>query len=151
MQGHPESPRCWEKHIDKILRRILNFTPTVHEPCLYRGELEDQRILFKRQVDDFALATTTRDIADKVFDQLDSQLRIPMRRLGLITIYNGLDIQQSCYFIKVYIATWLRKMLQPYFNTWLDIPTTPFPVPLGTSESFLKRLYSAKGDPTTPL
>jgi hypothetical protein len=37
MQGHPESPRLWEKHIDKILRVHLKFTPTVHEPCLYCG------------------------------------------------------------------------------------------------------------------
>ncbi len=36
MQGHPESPRLWEKHADKILREI-GLTPTVHEPCLYSG------------------------------------------------------------------------------------------------------------------
>lgn len=37
MQGHPESPHRWKKHIDRILRKVLNFTPTVHEPCLYQG------------------------------------------------------------------------------------------------------------------
>ena len=34
MQGHPESPRLWEKHPDCILRNI-GLTITVHEPCLY--------------------------------------------------------------------------------------------------------------------
>jgi hypothetical protein len=33
MQGHPESPRLWEKHADKLLREI-RLTSTVHEPCL---------------------------------------------------------------------------------------------------------------------
>ena len=36
MQGHPESPRLWEKHADAILREC-GLTPTVHEPCLYSG------------------------------------------------------------------------------------------------------------------
>jgi hypothetical protein len=32
MQGHPESPRLWEKHADSILRYV-GLTPTIHEPC----------------------------------------------------------------------------------------------------------------------
>ena len=36
MQGHPKSPRLWEKHADGILRDI-GLRPTVHEPCLYSG------------------------------------------------------------------------------------------------------------------
>jgi hypothetical protein len=38
-------------------------------------------------------------------------------------------------------------MLAPYFDTWLDVPTTPMPTPLGSSESFVRRLYEAVGDP----
>ena len=34
MQGHPESPRLWEKHADSILSE-LGLEPTIHEPCLY--------------------------------------------------------------------------------------------------------------------
>jgi len=55
MQGHPESPRLWEKHADAILQE-LGLTPTTHEPCLYSGIIDGKRIIFKRQVDDFALA-----------------------------------------------------------------------------------------------
>ncbi len=36
IQGHPEAPRLWEKHINKILRAI-GLRPTMHEPCLYSG------------------------------------------------------------------------------------------------------------------
>ena len=38
MQGHPESPRLWEKHADAILQE-LGLTPTIHEPCLYSGKI----------------------------------------------------------------------------------------------------------------
>ncbi len=53
MQGHPESPRLWEKHADVILRE-LGLTPTTHEPCLYSGIIADRRVIFKQQVNDFA-------------------------------------------------------------------------------------------------
>jgi hypothetical protein len=149
MQGHPESPRLWEKHIDKILHRKLHFKPTIHEPCLYSGIFDGFCILFKRQVDDFAVAASTNALADAIFDAIDGVLQMPMRRQGLIVMYNGLDVQQSRYFIKIPVQTWLTKTLAPYLADWLDIPTTPFPTPLGsTSESFLKRLYSTVGDPS---
>jgi hypothetical protein len=46
MQGHPESPRLWEKHADGILRE-LGLTPTVHEPYLYSSIIAGQRVIFK--------------------------------------------------------------------------------------------------------
>ncbi len=36
MQGHPESPRLWEKWCDKMIQQH-QFKPTTHEPCLYTG------------------------------------------------------------------------------------------------------------------
>jgi hypothetical protein len=56
MQGHPKSPRLWEKHADSILRE-LGLTPTMHEPCLYSGKIHGQRVLFMRQVNDFAIVS----------------------------------------------------------------------------------------------
>ncbi len=45
MQGHPKSPRLWEKHIDRILRDI-GLTPTIHEPCIYSGLILGEWVLF---------------------------------------------------------------------------------------------------------
>jgi len=73
MQGHPESPRLWERHVDKIIRDI-GFTPTTHEPCLYSGIVCGQRVLFMRQVDDFAIAAPSESIANIVFDMIDNKL-----------------------------------------------------------------------------
>ncbi|MFN9980702.1 MAG: hypothetical protein ACK53Y_12330, partial [bacterium] len=83
IQGHPESPRLWERHIDKILKTI-GFKATTHEPCLYHGIFNGSTALFLRQVDDFAIATTTHAIADDIISQINTSLRMPMKNLGII-------------------------------------------------------------------
>lgn len=65
LQGHPESPRLWEKHIDRILRK-LQFQPTTHDPCLYHRNVEGKHVLFLRQVDDFAIAARDPDDAHAI-------------------------------------------------------------------------------------
>jgi hypothetical protein len=45
MQGHPESSRLWEKHIDQIIQKH-GFKPTVHEPCLYIRYVRGERCIF---------------------------------------------------------------------------------------------------------
>lgn len=65
IQGHPKSPRLWEKHIDKILRE-MNFTPTRHEPCLYWGTVDGNIVLFLRQVDDFSVAATNASTCSQI-------------------------------------------------------------------------------------
>jgi hypothetical protein len=45
------------------------------------------------------------------------------------------------------VETYLAKTLQPYFDDWLDIPSMPLPVPLGTNEKFYSELYKATGNP----
>ena len=78
MQGHPESPRLWEKHADAILRDI-GLTPTIHEPCLYSGIINGKRIILMRQVDDFAIAAPDQLTADILMDLLDDQLTMPIK------------------------------------------------------------------------
>jgi hypothetical protein len=46
MQGHPESPRLWEKWCDNMVK-TLKFKPTTHEPCLYFGYLRGHKCYFK--------------------------------------------------------------------------------------------------------
>ena len=55
IQGHPESARLWEKHIDTLLRE-KGLIPSKHEPCLYSGTYKGHHILLLRQVDDFAIS-----------------------------------------------------------------------------------------------
>ena len=85
MQGHPESPHLWEKHADKILQDI-GLTPTVHEPCLYSGIINGQRVLFMQQVDDFAIATPDAKTSDILVDMIDNRLKIPIKQQGYLVL-----------------------------------------------------------------
>ncbi len=78
MQGHPESPRLWEKHANKILREI-GLTPTVHKPCLYSGNINGQWVLFMQQVNDFAIAAPDAHTSDILIDMIDDRLKIPIK------------------------------------------------------------------------
>jgi hypothetical protein len=112
MQGHPESPHLWEKHAGKILREI-GLTPTVHKPCLYLGTIKGQRILFMRQVDDFAIAAPDAKTSNILMDMIDDCLKIPIKRQGYLDMYNGVDVHQTCYYIKINLATYVTKSLNP--------------------------------------
>jgi hypothetical protein len=78
MQGHPESLRLWEKHADHILHE-LGLTPTVHKPCLYSGRMDGNRVIFKRQVDDFAIAAPDSRTADILLDMINDALLMPLK------------------------------------------------------------------------
>ncbi len=91
MQGHQESPHLWEKLIDRILRDI-GLTPTIYEPCIYSGLIFGERVLFMRQVNNFAISALSQRIANHLLDFIDNKLSIPMKHQGLVTLYNSLDI-----------------------------------------------------------
>jgi hypothetical protein len=78
MQGHPELPQLWEKHADAFLHD-LGLTPTVHEPCLYSGIINGNRVIFMCQVDDFAIGAPDAHTADVLLDMLDECLTIPIK------------------------------------------------------------------------
>ena len=83
-QGHPESTRLWEKHAEKhadAILRELGLMPTVHEPCLYSGMIDGKRIIFKRQVDDFA--NTPRSTLP-----LSGHTQMPMWILQLVSLHH---------------------------------------------------------------
>ena len=146
MQGHPEAPRLWEKHADRILRTI-GLSPTTHEPCLYSGIVDNQRVLLLRQVDDFAVATSSETLASRVFDRIDDHLTIPLKRLGLITLFNGLDIVQSRDYVKVSCRSYIERICEKYLDGWLSkhhIANRPTPLP--QTDSFIKSFLSATGD-----
>ena len=76
MQGHPESPRLWEKWCDNMVKSH-NFKPTTHEPCLYSGIWHGEKCYFKRQVDDFEFATPSMRLANAFYDAIDDHLSMP--------------------------------------------------------------------------
>lgn len=146
MQGHPESPRLWEKHIDKILRSI-GLKPTTHEPCLYSGTFLGQRVLLMRQVDDFAVAAPTSKLADHLFDLIDDHLSIPLKRQGLVSLYNGLDVLQTRQYIKISCQTFIERACDIHLTQgWMkDYHISDRPLPLPSSHQFLRDFLGSCG------
>ena len=59
-------------------------------------------VLFLRQVDDFAVACTDKETAEKVIQVIDATMTIQIKNLGLLTKFNGIDISQAKQCIKLY-------------------------------------------------
>jgi hypothetical protein len=88
IQGHPESPCLWKKHGDAILCKI-GLSPTVHKPCLYLGVVDGKQIIFKRQVDDFAVPAPDERTANILFDIINDAVTVLMKCQGFLDMYNG--------------------------------------------------------------
>ena len=61
-------------------------------------------MLLKRQVDDFEIATTCPIVAEAVFDEIDEYLIFPLKHMGLVTLFNGMDVLQT----RKYIESWWK-------------------------------------------
>jgi hypothetical protein len=147
MQGHPESPRLWEKHADRILCDI-GLKPTIHEPCLYSGLIDGQQVLFMHQVDNFVVAFPDEHTANILFDMIDDCLTFPMKQMGLINLFNGLNIEQTHDYIKISCSTYIDKIIAKHLSNWHsahDISNRPTPLP--TKNSFLSSFLDAVGNP----
>ena len=148
IQGHPESPRLWNIHIDSILSK-MGFTPTTHEPCIYIKYTPTETIYLLRQVDDFAIACDDKATATRCWDEMDKYLKEPLKReSGLITRHNGIDILQSTHGIKMYCQTYLKKILQ---SKNFDMTVSKHkPIPMESESKYIKSLEHDVG-PTDPI
>ena len=112
LQGHPESPQLWSKKIDGVLHK-LKFKNSTHEPCTCGKTLHDNaQIFFLCQVDDFLTSAPTQEIADVEFQHMQRYLKQPLKILGAVTAFNGMDISQTKDCIKISCHTHLKKVLE---------------------------------------
>jgi hypothetical protein len=148
MQGHPESPRLWEKHADLMLRNI-GLTPTTHEHCLYSGTINDKRVVFMRQVNNFAIGAPDKHTANILLDMIVEALSIPMKQQGYLDMYNRVDIVQTQDYIKIYSLTFIEKITEKYLTTWMKNYNTLAirPTPLPPNPAWHKDLHTAVGNP----
>ncbi len=102
----------------------LGLTPTTHEPCLYSGTIAVKWVIFKCQVDNFAIAAPDEKTADILLDLVNDQLSIPLKRQGLLGIFNGIEVTQTRDYININCHTYINKFCEKYLNTWLQVPMT---------------------------
>ena len=142
LQGHPESPRLWAKMIDDILKSI-GFTSTTHEPCLYSGHVNGTKVFFLRQVDDFAIFVPNEDIANIIFAQIQTKLREPLKLLGKLDLYNGLDICQAKHFVKIHCKSYLTKVLMSH--GWMETSSKHTTTPMAYDKKTFELMHTAEG------
>jgi hypothetical protein len=84
---------------------------------------------------------------------IGDRLKIPIKHQGYLDMYNGIDILQTCYYIKINLKTFIDKIFEPYLATWMK---TAYPSParstlLLSDPTWLKKFKVAVGDPDKKL
>lgn len=121
LQGHPESGKLWEEHIDSILfSQELNFRTTSHDRTIYRADYNGEPVLLLRQVDDFSLACKTEAIAKDIYDRIGRKLQLagerkpPFVYLGLVKDFNDVDVHQCQSYIELSAETYIWRLLNSH-------------------------------------
>jgi hypothetical protein len=82
---------------------------------------------------------------------LDDRHFIPLKRQGLLDMFNGIDVTQTCDYIKIDCHSYINKFSEKYLDTWLNkVPMTEnCPTPLPTDATWIKKFNAAVG-PSDP-
>ena len=147
MQGHSESPRLWDKHVDAILCKC-GLVATIHKPCLYSGSVQDKRVILKHQVDDFAISAPNKQMANILLDMIDDRLMIPMKRQGFINMYIRIVVLQMQQYIKISCISYITKICEKYLTSWMRnfTSTDDRPTLLPADPTWMKNFNAAMGD-----
>jgi hypothetical protein len=62
--------------------------------------------------------TRNQRIGYLIIDKVDDGLSMPIRRMGLISLFNGVDVLQSRYYIKLSVQRYIEKMAVKYATKW---------------------------------
>ena len=101
-----------------------------------------------RQVDDFAVAVPNERIGRILFDLIDEHLTFPLKRMGLIDLFNGLDIEQTRDYIKISARTYIERVCAKHITSWMNLKgSPPQPTPLPCKPKFMRNFLAAEGDP----
>jgi len=146
LQGHPESPRLWAKLIDEIIRN-LNLKPCTHEPNLYytnNYKGTGKEVLFLRQVDDFAISCEDDAVSKDCIQAINSKMTIEVKELGIISRFNGIDVDQTRDYIKLSNATYIDKILRNHPWILEEHPPATFPIPMRSDTAYICSLEEAE-------
>lgn len=143
LQGHPEAARLWAKLIDRIIKN-LGLKATTHEPCLYSTDNYNntgKRVLFLRQVDDFAVSCEDKETALHVIKSINDKMTINVKQLGQVTRFNGVDVLQSKHYVKLYNKTYIEKIAARHDWILREPPLTQQqPVPMHSTPDYLRKI-----------
>ena len=65
-----------------------------------------------KQVDDFCVSCEDRETAKHVIAATNAKMTIDVKELGLISRFNGVDVQQARNYIKLSNAVYINKIMK---------------------------------------
>ena len=106
-------------------------------------------MIFKRQVDDFAVAAPNEHTANVLLDMIDDRLTIPMKRQGFLDMYNGIDVLQKHHYIKISLPLFINKVFEKHLATWMKsaYPSPARSTPLSSDATWLKKFNTTHRRP----
>ena len=80
------------------------------------GIINGNRVLLKRQVDNFAIAAPDAKTTDILLDLIDDKLKIPVKGQGYLDMYDGIDVLQTRHYIKINVHSFLVKVFEHHLS-----------------------------------
>jgi hypothetical protein len=100
-----------------------------------------------RQVDNFVITALDQCTADILVDMLDNNLTMPIKRQGLLDMFNGVNVIQTSHYIKIDCHTYIDKICAKYLDLWLNKVSLSEnrPTPPPSDSTWLKKFNAAIG------
>jgi hypothetical protein len=89
------------------------------------------------------VATETADLATSIIQEIDRYMKIEIKDLGQLERYNGVDIIQSKYNIKLNNPTYLRKIIGEHQWMINDTTVSNMPTPMPDDRKYMEKIENA--------
>ena len=79
---------------------------------------------------------------------IDESLIIPIKRLGPVDLFNGIDIDQTKYYIKLNCKPYIERICERHLAAWMKDGkiAKDCSLPLPSSADFIKEFIATDGD-----
>ena len=94
-------------------------------------------------MNDFAVSVPEETIATKVFKLIQQHLKLPMKVLGKLGLYNGIVICQTKHYIKIQCKYYLTKVLQSH--GYLGTTSKNIETPIVYDKTTFAKIHDIKG------
>ena len=125
LYGLRQAGREWNEEIDKVLRE-LGLTPTISDPCLYFYREGNELSLVFLYVDDFLIASKSREFISRIKSGLSSHFTI--KDMGQAENCLGIEINQSKTKITLSQKRYTQDIIKRFGMQEADPVVTPLEV-----------------------
>lgn len=88
------------------------------------------------------MAIPIEDIGIYIVQQIDQHMRIQIKYLVILKMFNGMDIIQSKYFLELQCPTYLNRIIQQH--NWQELTPKQFPITYPADNTYAKQLDLAE-------